>query len=73
MMCLKVVSVKDLAEDSPLPWYLPLDSNQFSLNGFRLTRVGRFITHMLVRNILLIYHVLLSRFVVLVYIKFRSK
>uniref|UniRef100_A0A0E0DZZ9 SAM-dependent methyltransferase Erg6/SMT-type domain-containing protein n=1 Tax=Oryza meridionalis TaxID=40149 RepID=A0A0E0DZZ9_9ORYZ len=46
----KVVSVKDLAEDSPLPWYLPLDS-QFSLNGFRLTRLGRFITHMLVKTL----------------------
>ncbi|KAF2941933.1 cycloartenol-C-24-methyltransferase 1-like [Oryza sativa Japonica Group] len=47
----EVVSVKDLAEDSPLPWYLPLDSSQFSLNGFRLTRVGRFITHMLVKTL----------------------
>ncbi|CAI9764977.1 unnamed protein product [Fraxinus pennsylvanica] len=40
----EVVSEKDLAVDSPLSWYLPLDKSQFSLNNFRSTAVGRFIT-----------------------------
>lgn len=35
---------KDLAVESPLPWYLPLDKSYFSLSTFRLTAVGRFIT-----------------------------
>lgn len=40
----KVIWEKDLAKDSPLPWYLPLDTSHFSLMSFRLTSVGRFIT-----------------------------
>ncbi|KAI3690573.1 hypothetical protein L2E82_48683 [Cichorium intybus] len=35
---------QDLAKDSPLPWYLPLDTSHFSLSSFRLTAAGRFIT-----------------------------
>jgi len=35
---------KDLAVDSPVPWYLPLDKSHFSLSSFRLTAIGRFIT-----------------------------
>ncbi|CAA2958172.1 cycloartenol-C-24-methyltransferase [Olea europaea subsp. europaea] len=40
----EVVWEKDLAVDSPLPWYLPLDKSHFSLSSFRLTAIGRFIT-----------------------------
>uniref|UniRef100_A0A5B6ZFN4 Methyltransferase n=2 Tax=Davidia involucrata TaxID=16924 RepID=A0A5B6ZFN4_DAVIN len=40
----EVIWEKDLAVGSPLPWYLPLDKSHFSLNSFRLTAVGRFIT-----------------------------
>ncbi|CAI9775805.1 unnamed protein product [Fraxinus pennsylvanica] len=35
----EVVWEKDLAADSPLPWYLPLDKSHFSLNSFRLTAI----------------------------------
>ncbi|KAL3815098.1 hypothetical protein ACJIZ3_016366 [Penstemon smallii] len=40
----EVVWEKDLAVDSPIPWYLPLDTSHFSLSSFRLTAIGRFIT-----------------------------
>ncbi|XP_073023292.1 cycloartenol-C-24-methyltransferase isoform X1 [Primulina eburnea] len=40
----EVVWEKDLAVDSPVPWYLPLDKSHFSLSSFRLTAIGRFIT-----------------------------
>ncbi|KAI8545860.1 hypothetical protein RHMOL_Rhmol07G0070300 [Rhododendron molle] len=40
----EVIWDKDLAADSPVPWYLPLEKNQyFSVIGFRNTAVGRFI------------------------------
>ncbi|KAF7137788.1 hypothetical protein RHSIM_Rhsim07G0057500 [Rhododendron simsii] len=40
----EVIWDKDLAADSPVPWYLPLEKNQyFSAMGFRNTPVGRFI------------------------------
>lgn len=45
----KVIWDKDLAEDSPVPWYLPLDPSRFSLSSFRLTTVGRAITRTMVR------------------------
>ncbi|XP_066363483.1 cycloartenol-C-24-methyltransferase 1-like [Miscanthus floridulus] len=45
----EVVWDKDLAEDSPLPWYLPLDPSRFSLSSFRLTSVGRMITRTMVK------------------------
>jgi hypothetical protein len=45
---MQVVWDKDLAEDSPLPWYLPLDPSRFSLSSFRLTSVGRMITRTMV-------------------------
>ncbi|KAF5738384.1 Cycloartenol-C-24-methyltransferase -like protein [Tripterygium wilfordii] len=44
-----VVWEKDLAADSPIPWYLPLDKNHFSLSSFRLTAVGRFFTRNMVK------------------------
>ncbi|KAF7137453.1 hypothetical protein RHSIM_Rhsim07G0057300 [Rhododendron simsii] len=48
----EVIWDKDLAADSPVPWYLPLDTSQyFSLSGFRLTAVGRFITKNMVKGL----------------------
>ncbi|KAK9050250.1 hypothetical protein SSX86_030779 [Deinandra increscens subsp. villosa] len=40
----EVIWEQDLAKDSPLPWYLPLDTSHFSISSFRLTSIGRFIT-----------------------------
>ncbi|KAK8635777.1 hypothetical protein V6N13_004495 [Hibiscus sabdariffa] len=45
----EVIWEKDLAIDSPLPWYLPLDKNHFSLSSFRLTALGRFFTRNMVK------------------------
>ncbi|KAL9424380.1 hypothetical protein AB3S75_036294 [Citrus x aurantiifolia] len=45
----EVIWEKDLAADSPLPWYLPLDTSHFSLSSFRLTSVGRFVTRNMVK------------------------
>ncbi|CAN6476353.1 unnamed protein product [Victoria cruziana] len=45
----EIVREMDLARNSPLPWYLPLDTTYFSLSSFRLTAVGRFLTRNLVR------------------------
>lgn len=44
----EVIWDKDLAADSPIPWYLPLDKSHFSLSSFRLTAVGRFVTRNMV-------------------------
>ncbi|XP_039137302.1 cycloartenol-C-24-methyltransferase 1-like [Dioscorea cayenensis subsp. rotundata] len=40
----EIILEKDLAADSPVPWYEPLDTSRFSLSSFRLTLLGRFIT-----------------------------
>ncbi|XP_039118675.1 cycloartenol-C-24-methyltransferase 1-like isoform X2 [Dioscorea cayenensis subsp. rotundata] len=45
----EVLSEKDLAADSPVTWYLPLDTSQFSLTSFRLTSLGSFITRTMVK------------------------
>ncbi|XP_070667124.1 cycloartenol-C-24-methyltransferase-like [Malus domestica] len=45
----EVIWEKDLAVDSPLPWYLPLDKSRISLSSFRLTAAGRFVTRNLVK------------------------
>ncbi|PRQ54746.1 putative sterol 24-C-methyltransferase [Rosa chinensis] len=48
----EVIWEKDLAKDvkeSPLPWYLPLDTSRISLSSFRLTAVGRFFTRNMVK------------------------
>ncbi|KAL3537474.1 hypothetical protein ACH5RR_000840 [Cinchona calisaya] len=45
----EVVWAKDLAADSHVPWYLPLDKSHFSLSSFRLTAVGRLITKNMVK------------------------
>ncbi|PON36124.1 SAM-dependent methyltransferase SMT-type [Trema orientale] len=45
----EVIWEKDLAADSPIPWYLPLDKSHFSLSSFRLTAVGRFFTKNMVK------------------------
>ncbi|XP_061954822.1 cycloartenol-C-24-methyltransferase-like isoform X1 [Populus nigra] len=47
----EVVWEKDVAVGSPLPWYFPLDKNQFSLSSFRVTAVGRFITRNMVKTL----------------------
>ncbi|KAK0595798.1 hypothetical protein LWI29_010063 [Acer saccharum] len=47
----EVICEKDAAADSPLPWYLPLDKNHFSLNNFRVTACGRFITRNMVKTL----------------------
>ncbi|XP_031092393.1 cycloartenol-C-24-methyltransferase 1-like [Ipomoea triloba] len=44
----EVVWEKDLAEDSPIPWYSSMDTS-FSLSSFRLTAAGRFMLRNLVK------------------------
>nr|AAX96798.1 hypothetical protein LOC_Os11g19140 [Oryza sativa Japonica Group]ABA92789.1 hypothetical protein LOC_Os11g19140 [Oryza sativa Japonica Group] len=43
-----VILAKDMAEESPLPWYQPLDPSQLSLTHFQFTRIGRFLGQTLV-------------------------
>ncbi|KAK3223927.1 hypothetical protein Dsin_010952 [Dipteronia sinensis] len=45
----EIIWEKDLATESPVTWYLPLDTSHFSLSTFRLTAVGRFCTKNLVK------------------------
>ncbi|XP_042492312.1 cycloartenol-C-24-methyltransferase-like [Macadamia integrifolia] len=45
----QIVWEKDLAVDSPLPWYLPLDTSHLSLSSVRLTAPARFITNVMVK------------------------
>ncbi|KAL0283318.1 UNVERIFIED_CONTAM: Cycloartenol-C-24-methyltransferase [Sesamum angustifolium] len=45
----EIVWEKDLALDSPVPWYLPMDTSHFSFSSFRLTSVGRFFTRNMVK------------------------
>ncbi|XP_071721724.1 cycloartenol-C-24-methyltransferase-like [Rutidosis leptorrhynchoides] len=45
----EVVWEKDVAVDSPIPWYSVLDSSQFSLSNFRATRLGHFVTRTMVK------------------------
>ncbi|XVE76751.1 hypothetical protein DITRI_Ditri13aG0006200 [Diplodiscus trichospermus] len=40
----EVIWEKNLAVDSPVPWYLPIDKNHLSLTSFPLTTIGGFIT-----------------------------
>ncbi|KAK7830470.1 cycloartenol-c-24-methyltransferase [Quercus suber] len=49
LICVKIIWEEDVAVNSPLPWYLPLDKNQFSLASFRVTAFGRFITRNMVK------------------------
>ncbi|PIN08618.1 SAM-dependent methyltransferase [Handroanthus impetiginosus] len=44
----EVVWERDLALDSPVPWYLHMDTSRFSLSNFRLTAIGRFFTRNMV-------------------------
>lgn len=46
---MKVLWEKDLAVDSPLPWYLAFDKSHFSLSSFRQTAVGRFFIRNMVK------------------------
>nr|GMD46430.1 cycloartenol-C-24-methyltransferase-like isoform X1 [Ipomoea batatas] len=45
----EVVWDKDVAADSPVPWYLPLDKNHISIANFRVTAFGRFVTRSMVK------------------------
>ncbi|KAG4966749.1 hypothetical protein JHK87_032400 [Glycine soja] len=45
----EVIWEKDLAVDSPVPWYFHLDASHFSLSTFPLTSIGRFFTRSLIR------------------------
>ncbi|KAK4743857.1 hypothetical protein SAY87_010169 [Trapa incisa] len=47
----EVLWEKDLTMDSPVPWYLPLDTNHFSLSSFRLTALGRLITRNMIKTL----------------------
>ncbi|KAH6554630.1 hypothetical protein KP509_1Z319200 [Ceratopteris richardii] len=44
----EVIMEEDLAKSSPVPWYAPLDPSRVSLSSFRLTKMGRLLTHNLV-------------------------
>ncbi|KAK8614796.1 hypothetical protein V6N13_068587 [Hibiscus sabdariffa] len=46
---IKIIWEKDLATDSPVPWYLPLDKKHFSWSNFRVTAPGRFLLRNMVR------------------------
>ncbi|KAG6510728.1 hypothetical protein ZIOFF_028762 [Zingiber officinale] len=45
----EVIWEKDHASDSPVPWYLPLDTSRFLITSFRLTAFGRFFTRIMVK------------------------
>nr|APF46946.1 (S)-adenosyl-L-methionine sterol-C24-methyltransferase 2 [Paris polyphylla] len=47
----EVIWEKDLALDSPVAWYLPLDTSRFSMTSFPLTAFGRFITRTMVKTL----------------------
>ncbi|KAJ6843913.1 cycloartenol-C-24-methyltransferase 1 isoform X1 [Iris pallida] len=47
----EVLFEKDLALDSPVPWYQPLDTSTFSVTSFRLTYLGRLITKTMVKTL----------------------
>ncbi|XP_039114236.1 cycloartenol-C-24-methyltransferase 1-like [Dioscorea cayenensis subsp. rotundata] len=47
----EVIWEKDLAADSPVTWYLPLDTSRFSITSFRLTAFGRFVTRTMVKTL----------------------
>ncbi|KAK1267708.1 Cycloartenol-C-24-methyltransferase [Acorus gramineus] len=63
----EVIWESDLASESPVHWYLPLDTSHFSLSSFRMTSVGRFITKTLVHDgpplALLIFSISLDKFI----------
>lgn len=52
LLFVKVIWEKDLAVDSPVPWYTPLDASYFSLSSFRLTTIGRLFT----KNMVLLWN-----------------
>ncbi|KAM7268363.1 hypothetical protein ACFE04_010529 [Oxalis oulophora] len=45
----EIIMEKDMAQDSPIPWFLSLDPNHYSLSNFRVTGIGRLITRNLVK------------------------
>ncbi|CAA7015943.1 unnamed protein product [Microthlaspi erraticum] len=44
-----VIWDNDFATDSPVPWYLPMDTNKLSFLSFRVTTVGKFLTDNLLK------------------------
>jgi hypothetical protein len=50
----KIIDVRDLAPESEIPWYQPLDGS-WDLSNIRATRVGRMFTHVMV-NVLEFLH-----------------
>lgn len=54
-LLLKVMLVKDLAEDSPIPWYQHVEPSHFSLTSFQCTRVGHFITRSIVSSKIVVW------------------
>ncbi|XP_021317675.1 cycloartenol-C-24-methyltransferase 1-like [Sorghum bicolor] len=44
----EIVFAKDLAEDSPCPWYQEIDPGHFSWTNFNNSHVGKFITQAVV-------------------------
>ncbi|EEC68040.1 hypothetical protein OsI_35865 [Oryza sativa Indica Group] len=47
----EVILAKDMAEESPLPWYQPLNPSQLSLTHFQFTRIGRFLGQTLLKSL----------------------
>uniref|UniRef100_A0A0A9F5M6 Methyltransferase n=1 Tax=Arundo donax TaxID=35708 RepID=A0A0A9F5M6_ARUDO len=47
----EVVFVKDLAEDSPCPWYQDIEPGYFSCTSFKNSRVGQFFTRAIVTTL----------------------
>jgi len=44
----QILMEEDLAKNSQVPWYQPLDPNHISLSTLKLTPIGRFFTHNMV-------------------------
>lgn len=51
----EVLESEDLAEESQIEWYEPLDPGRFSLSGFRTTWLGRTLTRTMVSALELIH------------------
>ncbi|XP_010547283.1 PREDICTED: cycloartenol-C-24-methyltransferase-like [Tarenaya hassleriana] len=47
----EVIWEKDIAKDSCVPWYLPIDKSHFSFSNFRATAIGRSLTRFMVKTL----------------------
>lgn len=47
----EVVDTRDLALDADIPWWDPVDPDSWRLGNFRTTKLGRMVTHYLVRGL----------------------